>query len=319
MRRATVKNDLAPSDETRARATLCATIKRSLATMAQIHPTLLRLSRGATLVLDGGTSAALARHGYHPTGPLRDAPAARDAPDVLATVHREFADAGVDLLTAWTASTSARALARGGFGMRAAAITHRAMDLAAEEAASADHPILVASALGPLGIERDRLSMRVAHDEHKEQVARIASGGGSLCLIESMPTFEETLAATSVAAVAIPETWVTLSLDAQGALLDGTDLTRAVRGCSAVGARLVILSAATMGPLHEALERAQTCASGVFVGVRVHVTQDTAPERFASSLGACITRGAHVVGGSGHVTGAHVRALSEFVRARRAA
>lgn len=287
--------------------------------MAQIHPTLLRLSRGATLVLDGGTSAALTRHGYHPTGPLRDATAARDAPDVLAAVHREFVDAGVDLLTAWTAATNARMLARGGFGMRAAAITHRAMDLAQEEAANAERPMLVAGALGPLGIERDRISMRAAHDEHREQVARIVSGGGTLCLVEAMPSFEETLAAVSAAAVALEDTWVTLALDAQGALLDGTELTRAVRGCAAVGARLVILSAPTMGPLHEALERAQTCASGILVGVRVHVAQDTPPERFASSLGACITRGAHVVGGSGYTSGAHVRALAEFVRARRAA
>jgi S-methylmethionine-dependent homocysteine/selenocysteine methylase len=288
--------------------------------MALPHPTLARLARGATLVLDGGTSAALARLGYHPTGPLRDASAARDAPDVLAAAHREFVHAGVDVITAWTVATNARMLSRGGFGMRAAAITHRAMDLAAEEAArGTEHPVMVAGSLGPLGVERDRLSMTAAHAEHVEQVARLLAGGCSLCLVESMPSFEETLAAVSAASVSIADTWATLTIDAQGALSDGTELTRAVRGCAAVGAKLVILSASTMAPLHEALERAQTCAAGVLVGVRVHVAQDTSPERFASGLGACITRGAHVVGGSGFVTGAHVRSLAEFVRARRAA
>lgn len=287
---------------------------------ATVHSALSRLARGATLVLDGGTSAALSRHGFHPTGPLRDATAARDAPDVLAAVHREFVQAGVDIVTAWTYATNARMLARVGFGMRSAAITHRAMDLAAEEAAkSADGPVLVASVLGPLGIERDRISMRAAHDEHKEQVARLVSGGATLCFVESMPTFEETLAATSAASNSISETWVSLAIDAQGALTDGTELARAVRACAAVGARVVILSSQTMAPLNEALERAQTCAAGALVGVRVHVAQDATPERFASGLGACITRGAHVVAGSGFVTGAHVKALREFVRARRAA
>jgi S-methylmethionine-dependent homocysteine/selenocysteine methylase len=287
---------------------------------ATVHTALSRLARGATLVLDGGTSAALARLGFHGTGPLRDATAARDAPDVLAAVHREFVQSGVDIVTAWTVATNARTLARVGFGMRAAAITHRAMDLAAEEAAkSLDGPVLVASALGPLGVERDRISMRAARDEHREQVARLVSGGATLCMVESMPSFEETLAATAAAAESIAETWVSLALDAQGAVSDGTELTRAVRGCAAVGARVIILSSATIGPLHEALERAQTCASGALVGVRVHVAQDSTPERFASSLGTCITRGAHVVSGSGYVTGAHIKALREFVRARRAA
>jgi methionine synthase I (cobalamin-dependent) len=285
-----------------------------------MHPTLARLARGATLVLDGGTSAALSRHGYHPTGPLRDATAARDAPDALAAVHREFVDAGVDVLTAWTVATSARALARGGFGMRAAAITHRAMDLAAEQATAPDgRSVLVAASLGPLGLERDRVSMRTAHDEHREQVARLVSGGATLCLVEVMPSLEETLAATSAAAVMIEDSWTTLAIDARGALPDGSDLTHAVRACAAVGARLIILSATSMGPVHEALERAQTCGAGVPVGVRVHVARDESPERFASSLSSCVTRGAHVVAGSGYVTGAHVRALVAVVRARRAA
>lgn len=287
---------------------------------APVHSALSRLARGATLVLDGGTSAALARLGFHPTGPLRDATAARDAPELLAAVHREFVQSGVDIVTAWTHATHARMLARVGFGMRAAAITHRAMDLAADEAAqSPEGPVLVACALGPLGIERDRISLRAAHDEHKEQVARLVSGGATLCLIESMPSFEETLAATSAAANSIFETWVSLPINAHGSIADGTDLVHAVRACAAVGARLVILSSQTMDPLDEALERAQHCDAGVLVGVRVHVTQDTSPERFASGLGGCIARGAHVVGGSGFVSGAHVRALKEFVRARRAA
>jgi homocysteine S-methyltransferase len=292
--------------------------------MSQLHTTihapLSRLARGATLVLDGGTSSALSRLGFVATGPLRDATAARDAPDVLAAVHREFVSAGVDVITAWTHGTNARVLARIGFGMRAAAITHRAIDLAQEEAVrAADSPVVVAAALGPLGVERERLSLRGAHEEHREQVARLVSGGASLCLIESMPTLEETLAATSAAAHSITETWTSLTIDTQGALSDGTDLSRAVRSCAAVGAKLVILSASTIAPLHEALERAQTCAAGALVGVRVHVAQDTTPERFASSLGACITRGAHLVGGTGYVTGAHIKALREFMRTKSAA
>ncbi|MEI8258117.1 MAG: homocysteine S-methyltransferase family protein, partial [Deltaproteobacteria bacterium] len=89
-----------------------------------------RLARGQCVVLDAGLSPELARRGYRPTGALLDAAAAREAPEVLAAVHKAYIDAGADVICAFTERTTVRALSRGGLGMRSAALTNRAVDIA---------------------------------------------------------------------------------------------------------------------------------------------------------------------------------------------
>lgn len=287
--------------------------------MANVHPIFARIARGAVVVMEAESSASLARLGYHSTGPLGDATAARDAPDVVAMAHREAIVAGADVIATFTHATSVRALGRGGFSMRASAITHRALDLAQDEAARADHPVLVAATVGPLGVERDRIALKTALEEHREQVARLAAANAELFFIEAMPSMEESVAATSAASHFERPVWTVLNCRDASHTTDGTELSLSLRLCAAAGAHLVILSANSVETLLAALETAETSGSGLQFGARIQVTADLSPERYAVSLGSCLGRGARVVGGIGSVTAAHTRALVEFVRARRAA
>jgi S-methylmethionine-dependent homocysteine/selenocysteine methylase len=233
--------------------------------------------------------------------------------------HREAIVSGADVIASYTHATSVRVLSRGGFAMRAAAITHRAVDLALDEAARSERAVLVAATLGPLGVERDRIAVKTALEEHREQVARLVAASVDLLFVEAMPTLEETIAATAAAASADRPVWLVLHCKNATTLESGQELALALRLCAAAGAQLVILSAPSIESTLVALETAETCGSGMLFGVRIRTGPELSPERYAAALGSCIGRGARVVGGLGNVTPAHTRALVEFVRARRAA
>ena len=63
-----------------------------------------------------------------PEWSMLDAAAPREAPELLATIHRAYLEAGADVIRAFTARSTVRTLAKGGLGMRAAALTNRAVD-----------------------------------------------------------------------------------------------------------------------------------------------------------------------------------------------
>ncbi|MDP3274571.1 MAG: homocysteine S-methyltransferase family protein [Deltaproteobacteria bacterium] len=279
------------------------------------HPLLSRVARGGAAVLGGGLSQLLAREGYQPSSAARDATAARDAPDLLARCYQSLIEAGVDVLPAHTGATHPRSLARAGVAMRSAAITHRAVDLAREEIARSAQRPAVAGLLGPLGIEREMVSMRAARQEFVDHVARLAATPLDLIVIEPMPTLEETLAATSVAALHA-ECWAVLSLsDAHGAI-SGLSVVQALRALAAVGANTVIFQSPVSAQLIDALEQSQATNAGVFFGARLDLSADSTPMQLAQSMGSCMMRGARVLSASGQVTAAHFKALTAVVRSR---
>jgi S-methylmethionine-dependent homocysteine/selenocysteine methylase len=202
----------------------------------QLHPVFERLTRGQPIVLDGDTTHALTRRGYRPTSALGTAAAAREVPQVLSAVHREFVAAGADVVLAFTAQTSVRVLARAGFGMRSAALTNHAVDLALEAAQSAGRPVAVAGVLGPLGVATHdpahAPSLAMLADEHFEQATRLEVAGCDAIVVGPMTTLAEAVAATAAARRVTRAVWV--ALDAESATV--ADAARLV---VAAGAQVV--------------------------------------------------------------------------------
>jgi S-methylmethionine-dependent homocysteine/selenocysteine methylase len=297
----------------------------SLARMEKRHPVLERLSRGQSIVLDGGVGTELARRGYRPAGPLHDAAAARDAPETLTAVHRAFVDAGADVLTAFTARTTVRALARGGVGMRAAALTNQAVDLAHEVATRAGRPVAVAGVLASLedsGHPERTPSPRTLADEHGEQATRLHAAGCDLVLVDAMPTLRETLAATAAARAAMPAVWTVLALEGRAHTADGVALADAAAYAASVGAQAVLLESASIPDLVAAVATLAGLALGVPLGVRAsRAPDDTAlpPDRFALELAQAMQRGARILGGASGATPDQIRALAHRVHTRAAA
>jgi len=288
--------------------------------MEKRHPVLERLARGQSVVLDGGVAAELARRGYRPTGPLRDAAAAREVPELLGEIHRAYVDAGVDVVSAFTDHTTTRALSRGGLGMRAAALTHRAVDLALDAVQGCPRPVAVAGVLAALEDAGHTPTPRTLADEHTEQAERLASTGCSLLIVNAMPTLVETLAATAAARAVRQVVWATLALKNRSELMDGAPVDLAASHVAAIGAQVILLEGPNAEELSATVARLTGLALGVPLGIRAAPSSPTAtPERFAAEMNGAMQRGVRVVGGSRGATPEHVRALGLRLKTRAAA
>ncbi|MCA9045571.1 MAG: homocysteine S-methyltransferase family protein, partial [Planctomycetaceae bacterium] len=89
-----------------------------------------RLKSDVPLIMDGATGTELARRGLELTPPLWSASAILHASELLQQIHRDYVEAGAQLITANTFRTHARNLREAGLAQRANELTHRAVEIA---------------------------------------------------------------------------------------------------------------------------------------------------------------------------------------------
>ncbi len=293
--------------------------------MQRSHPVLDRLARGENVFLQGAVGDELLRKGYAPADPLRDAAAARDVPETLLGIYRAYVQSGVDIVCAHTANSSVRALARGGIGMRAAALTSRAVDLAVEAAASSGRTIAIAGVLGSLEdpLRRGALpSARTLADEHAEQSHRLEASGCDLVVVQAMPTLVETIAATSAARRHREHVWVHVRVGPELQADIGPELARVVQLVVASGATALILDGDASVDIAGAVAAVASLALGVPIGIAPDAADEPAPravERLSAVAAKALQRGARIVAGGRDVRPDVLRSLLTNMRVRAAA
>lgn len=159
-----------------------------------------RLAARELLVLDGALGTELERRGSPSELPLWSAHALTRSPELVAAIHRDYLEAGADVLTANTFRTQQRTL--DSVGARAAELTQTAVEIARRAADSADREVFVVGSAPPLEdcfrpdlVPSDR-SLAREHAEHAEQLAAAGVDG---ILIETMNCSREALAALRAA------------------------------------------------------------------------------------------------------------------------
>jgi S-methylmethionine-dependent homocysteine/selenocysteine methylase len=159
-----------------------------------------RLAARELLVLDGALGTELERRGSPSELPLWSARALTLAPELVATIHRDYLEAGADVLTANTFRTQQRTL--DSVGARAPDLTHTAVEIARRIADSADREIFVVGSAPPLEdcfrpdlVPSDRALTR----EHAAHAEQLAAAGVDGILIETMNCSREALAALRAA------------------------------------------------------------------------------------------------------------------------
>lgn len=112
------------------------------------------------LVLDGGMATELERRGYSVSGPLWSGHVLHDRPEAVAAVHRDYVEAGADVISTATYQVTPQGLAAIGVDSETAAGllrlgVHLAHDArrAAQNAGRAT-PLYVAASIGPYGAYR---------------------------------------------------------------------------------------------------------------------------------------------------------------------
>lgn len=138
-------------------------------------------------ILDGGTGSELRRRGVQLSGACWSAAANLSDPELLLGIHRDFIQAGADIVTANTFGTSRFVLAAAGLDDCFEAINRAA--IAAARAAAAGHDVQVAASLSCFPPAFDPGAYPAPDREYRayaELAGLFASSGVDLILLEML-------------------------------------------------------------------------------------------------------------------------------------
>jgi homocysteine S-methyltransferase len=285
-----------------------------------------RLAAGPILA-DGGMGTLLFARGIPQRACLDELPTTR--PDLIAAIHREFIEAGADIIE--TVSFGANRLRLGGYdlGSRAHAFNRRAAQVAREARDVVGRDVLVAGSIGPLGAPTRELA---THDEAilraalREQVEGLLEGGVDLFVIETYWNLEHLLAAIDEARQASDLPIVAdMTFGEEQTTVDGTTPEVAAAApvragvevigvnCGA-GPRACLEALVRMGPASDGAASGQPRRSimpnaGLPQRIEGQFVYAAPPAYFGEMIPRMLAAGAHIVGGCCGTTPEHIAAM----------
>jgi S-methylmethionine-dependent homocysteine/selenocysteine methylase len=261
-----------------------------------------RLESGLPIVLDGSVRGALLRSGVDLAQPLGTAAVLSGQSHVLSTIHQRYCGAGVHVLRTNTAGTTPHALARAGYGYRAAKLTSLAVDLATEAVEASGRSVCVAGVLPAMEGSDERLrGEQVAHAQ------RLVAAGADLLFIDAVHTLREAVAATAAGSQTGLPILVALRVGENGNLADGEALEVVVNALAGAGARGFL--AIPSDPAGEVRATGELATLGRPWGVLYTGTRELTPSEYAERCLELAQEGATLLGGEEVASPEHIRAL----------
>lgn len=250
-------------------------------------------------LLDGATGTELARRGFALQPPLWGARAIADAPALVQSVHRAYADAGATTLT--TAS----------FGLTADAadLAQRAVGLARAAAPTAE----IAGSIMPAD---PSLPARARRDHYAALGSALLDGGADVLFTETHTTLQGAQEATDALALLGIPVWVSLACGPMGRTLGGD-----VLGDAKLGADVVLVGCTEHPGLRPALEALAPGHRALGVRPSLGLTTDagfdahgaTEADVLRAVIACANAFGLSHVGGCCGTTPSFIRALHEAV------
>ena len=290
------------------------------------------------LVLDGGLASELEARGFPLNDRLWSARAIVDAPALLAAIHRDYLDAGADVVTTATyQATIPGYLARGLTEDEARDAILEGVALTLRERDARKPGALVAASIGGYGAfladgseyRGDYgLSVEALVAWHRPRVRLLEGSGADLLAFETIPSLAEVEAIVRLLAESAgPPSWISLQARDDAHLADGSAIAEAASIAArahrvvAVGVNCVppdrvepllrVLRAATPRPLVAYPNRGDLWdAIGRRWIPRGH------PIDWAADVPAWTSAGARLIGGCCRTTPDDVRAIARLVRGR---
>jgi len=248
-------------------------------------------------------------------------------PGTVKQVHRDYIEAGADVVTANNYAVVPRLLSRVGMQDRLEELTHTACRLArAARDESGRSAVTIAASLPPLDTtyRPDLVRADAELDETYGRLARLLAGEVDLVLAETLTTAREAVAAARAAERAGLAVWVSwnLALD-EPVLRGGESLTSAVRALDELPVKAFLVNCVPTGHVIEALRELRAATDrpiGAYANSCTSAPDQDAldacagttlgPEAYADVAATWIAAGATLIGGCCDTNPAHIAALA---------
>ena len=302
--------------------------------------------RTHVLLYDGGMGATLEQfdlsleNDYKLPGRAHEA-LVLNRPDVIEGVHQSFVDAGADAIQTDTFQASRLKLDEWGLGEATIEINQKAAELARR---AAGEQIFVAGSVGPTGFlpasddpTLGNIAFNTLREAFAEQCFGLIEGGVDVILIETAQDILEVKASVFGAREAMKRADREVPIEAHvsllpngGKMLLGTDISAVLATLEALDVAAIGLNCST-GPedmrdairfLGEFSPVPVACVPNAGIPIQGHDGETIFPEGaepFSKTLIEFVERYAvSIVGGCCGTTPAHIRALADCVKGRRA-
>lgn len=287
-----------------------------------------------TIVLDGGMGQELVKRTGKQNDPLWGVAVMLEKPEIVREIHKEYIEAGADVITLNTYSATPVRFRQKGLEDRFRPAQQLAVKLAHEARQEAGKPVRIAGCLPPLvGSYRADVAMGFdpSLEDYREIVAQQVDGV-DLFICETMASIEEAKGAVTAAMETGKPVWLawTLTDDASVTIRSGDPLSDALDAMlgSGIDATLINCSrpetisnawptlATTTGPIG-AYANGFTSVDALQPGGAVEVLesrQDLDPAAYADFVDSWIENGASIVGGCCEVGPAHIAEIARRIR-----
>ncbi len=283
------------------------------------------LESGETVVFDGSMGTRLQALGLPPGGCPEELNASR--PDLIRTVHREYADAGAQVVETNTFGANRRKLAEYGLQNRVAELISRAVEIA--RSAAGDRAA-VGLSLGPTGLFLEPvgpLGFEEALETFGEAIEAARAAGADLVVIETMSDLLEVRAAAMASREAGLPFVITMTFEQDGRTLLGTPPAAGAAVAAAMGASMFGANC-SLGP-KELLPVAQDLVAASTLPVLIQPNAGiprlegsrtvfpVGPDEFAAEAEGFFRLGVRGFGGCCGTTPEHIAALDRALGGRR--
>ena len=289
-----------------------------------------RMDTGDVLVIDGGMGTELERRGARMDAQSWAGSALKTHPDLIRTIHRDFIDAGADILIANSYAAAPHVLRHAGFSeAEALALNHLSCELVREAVAEAapDRRIWIAGSLSSFYAGLSAWpSVDEARRSYALQAETLAAAGCDLLVMEMMLDITlSPLAVGAATATGLP-VWVGFSVrTSNGQVLglnEGTDLAfeRIRDDCLGAGdAHAAGIMHSEMPDTPPGLDQLKEVwsgplfaypHSGSFRMPNWQFDDEIEPDAFAREAASYLDRGVTAIGGCCGMSPHHIAALA---------
>ncbi|MBR2513782.1 MAG: homocysteine S-methyltransferase family protein [Halomonas sp.] len=286
-------------------------------------------STPSVILLDGGMGQELRRRSSYPASPLWSAQVMLDEPHLVISAHRDFIEAGAEIITLNNYSATPQRLARDGDPALFATLHGAALAAARQAREESGRAASIAGCLPPLVASYHH---EVVPDDttclDSYRLLVDAQAGVDLFICETMSLIREARAATLAAAERNTRVWTAFTVDDSDGtrLRSGELLAEAAEATMAAGAEKILVNCSVPEAITTAMDvlAAANIPFGGFANGFTSIAalqpggtvdtlaarEDLGPQAYADYALKWVKQGATVVGGCCEVGPAHIAAIA---------